>query len=102
MSSLLARLDLNQAARPYFWIDIRQSPPHVEVIGHEPWCGRIDVRLHTPRRLAIRAPGHIALDAVMVTLDGQSIEPTWSGRYAHLDGLTAGQVITLTYPLQER
>lgn len=62
----------------------------------------IDVRLHTPRRLAIRVPGHAPLDTVSLTLDGQRIEPTWAGRYAHLDRLAAGQVVTLTYPLQER
>lgn len=79
-----------------------RATAHVEVIGHEPWRGCINVRLYTSRRLAIRVPGHAALEAVTVTIDGQRVEPTWSGHYAQLERLATGQVVTLTYPLQER
>jgi hypothetical protein len=78
-----------------------RTTPHVAVIGYEPWLGRIEVQLCTPRRLTIRAPGHADLATVTLTLDGQRIQPTWSGRYAQLDQLGAGQVVTLSYPLHE-
>ncbi|MCX6049773.1 MAG: hypothetical protein NT075_32130 [Chloroflexi bacterium] len=79
-----------------------RATPHVEVIGHEPWRGRIDVQMRTPRRLAIRAPGHATLEQVTLLRDGQPVKPTWMGRYANFDSLEAGQVVTLIYPLQER
>ncbi len=79
-----------------------RSTANVEVIGHEPWQGRLDVRLRTPRRLTIRVPTHAALAATLFTVDGQPITPSWSGRTAHLGLLAAGQIVTLTYPLQER
>lgn len=76
--------------------------PQVAVIGHEPWRGQIDVHLHAPQRLAIRVPGHAALASATLTVDSQPCAPTWSGRYAQVGPLAAGQLVTLTYPLPER
>lgn len=36
MSALLARVDLQQGGRPYFWIDLRQAPPQA---SHSYWDG---------------------------------------------------------------
>ncbi|MFN8444854.1 MAG: hypothetical protein U0175_28975 [Caldilineaceae bacterium] len=79
-----------------------RNTEHVEVVGHEPWQGRIDVRLRTPRRLAIRVPSHVELAATNFTVDGQPVTPTWVSRTAQLGQFAAGQTVTLTYPLQER
>jgi len=76
-----------------------RTTPHVEVIGHEPWRGRIDVRLRSPRRLSIRVPNHAPLAAVQTLVDGQPVTPRWDGRYARFAALAPGQVVTLTYPL---
>lgn len=79
-----------------------RSTPRVEVIGHEPWLGRIDVRLRAPRRLAVRAPLHAELREVKAMVDGRYVEPLWRGRYACFEPLAAGQVVTLVYPLHDR
>ena len=78
-----------------------RATPHIEVTGHEPWQGRIVVRLRTPRHLALRVPNHASPESITLTLDDQPVKPTWSGRYAQFDRLTAGQVVTLSYPMQE-
>lgn len=79
-----------------------RSTPHVEVIGHEPWQGRIDVRLRTSRRLSVRAPEHVQPEEAEVTIDGRRVCPHWEGRRAHLGRLSAGQIASLTYPLRDR
>jgi hypothetical protein len=77
-----------------------RSTPGVEIIGHEPWLGRIDVRARTARRVYIRLPGHVSTAHARTQVDGKDVAVSWRGRYALFE-LDAGQVATLRYPLVE-
>jgi hypothetical protein len=78
-----------------------RSTPSIQVIGHEPWRGRIDVRALSRRRIRVRLPGGIDLRRATLHVDGHDVELAWEGRYAVLDRLNPGQVATLIYPLDE-
>jgi hypothetical protein len=78
-----------------------RATPTVEVIGHEPWRGRIDVRLHTARRLQIRLPEHAPLEQTRILVDGRDAPVVWRGRYAHFGQLQTGQIASMIYPLRE-
>jgi hypothetical protein len=79
-----------------------RSTPRVEVVGREPWEGRIDVRLRAPGRLRIRLPEGVGLAQARARLDGRDIQPAWSGRYTDFGDLRPGQSASLAYPLRER
>jgi len=84
----------------YVHMAFSRVTPFIQVIGHEPWQGRIDVRAAVPRRVHLRVPGYAALEQVQTLVDGQAVTVTWAGRYATFD-LAAGQIATLLYPLPE-
>lgn len=75
--------------------------PFVEVIGHEPWRGRIDVRAHAPRCVRVRLPGGVASHQAALQVDGRVVAGTWEGRYAVFDRLDTGQTVSLIYPISE-
>ncbi|MDI7275158.1 MAG: hypothetical protein QME94_04185 [Anaerolineae bacterium] len=78
-----------------------RSSPYVEVVGHEPWAGRIQVRVRGPRRVLIRAPEGVAAGQVSARVDGAPVAASWRGRYCAFEGLQAGQVAEIAYPLAE-
>jgi hypothetical protein len=78
-----------------------RSTPYIQVIGHEPWRGRIDVRALATRRICVRLPGGVLQHEATLQVDGRAVEPVWEGQYAVLDRLDPGQVATLTYPIVE-
>ncbi len=84
-------------------IGVSRSTPYVDVVAHEPWAGRIDVRVMStiPRCVCIRLPGHATVGEAQVLLDGVSLRPTWRGRYACMEGVHAKQTLSLLYPLCE-
>lgn len=74
---------------------------HAEVVGHEPWAGRIEVRARDPRDVLIRAPEGVAPGEAMALVDGRPAQVAWRGRCAAFEGLRSGQVAALVYPLKE-
>ena len=81
-----------------------RSTPFIQVIGHEPWRGRIDVRVlpaSSARRIRVRLPGGVGPRQATLQVDGREVEATWEGRYAVLEGINAGQIITLVYPMAD-
>jgi hypothetical protein len=82
---------------------ISRSTPSVDVVAHEPWVGRIDVRVvaGSPRNVFIRLPGHAAISQAKMLLDGAPINILWQGRYASFEGVRPGQTVSLVYPLFE-
>ncbi len=77
-----------------------RSTPTVEVVGHEPWAGRVEVRVRMPRRVLIRLPEGIARGEARASVDGRPVDVIWQGRWAVFAGLGAGQVAELAYPLK--
>jgi hypothetical protein len=82
-------------------LGLSRSTPGAEIVGCEPWEGRVEVRVHTPRRLAIRVPGHAARAQVRAWLDGRAVETRMQDDYVIFETLQPEQTAALTYPLVE-
>lgn len=78
-----------------------RSTPHADVVGHEPWAGRIEVRVRTPRAVLIRLPEGVPVAAATALVDGAPVSAAWQGRYARFADLRPGQTAALCYPLPE-
>jgi hypothetical protein len=79
-----------------------RSLASAEVVGYEPWEGRVEVRVHSPCSVWIRAPGHVSLREVTAQVDGAACGVDWQGRYAAFGQMQAGHVAAITYALRER
>ena len=82
---------------------LSRSTPNVDIVAHEPWAGRIDVRLlgDSQRRVLIRLPGHVAPQSAQAFVDHAPVNIAWRGRYATFESLRPGQTASLAYPLRE-
>ncbi len=90
----------DDADETYIHTAFSRITPFIQVIGHEPWQGRMDVRAYAPRRVHLRVPGYAALDQVQTLIDDQAVTVTWNGRYVTFE-LAAGQIATRLYSLPE-
>ncbi len=81
---------------------LSRDSPWAEVIGYQPYEGRVDVRLrYRARRLHVRVPDWADHGRVVVRIDDQPATGwSWSGPYAAISGLSPGQVISVSYPLR--
>jgi len=84
-------------------LGISRDSPWAEVTGHDPFDGRVDVRLRYPaRRLLIRVPDWVDRKNVTVQVDGQPASArAWSEPYLVLWGLKPGQNVSVRYPLRK-
>ena len=73
-----------------------------DVDSYIPYTGRVDVKIKQPVDLAIRIPEWVEPDQASCTIDGKAHALTFDGRYAQIGGVTKDQVISLTFPIQER
>jgi hypothetical protein len=80
---------------------ISRATPHAQITALEPWAGRIEVKVNEPRIVSIRVPGHADLREVRTLVGGADARVMWNGRYVRFEGLQAGQVAAIEYPLRE-
>jgi hypothetical protein len=77
-----------------------RESPLVRVISSLPHRGEVNVIVRAARRVLVRVPGWAPRDGVRVFVDRQSLEISWDGSYVVLEGVRAGQQLTVTYPLR--
>lgn len=82
---------------------LSRNSPWAEVIGYQPYAGRVDVIMHIPGRLRVRIPEWVAPDDLAVTLGGDPVGFSMSSdRYAEIDGLREDDRVSIEFPLVER
>lgn len=79
-----------------------RSPPEAEIRGHEPYKGRVEVRMHSPLRVALRVPSSASHDTVRCQLNGRCVGLCREQNYAVTPELETGDVAVFVYPLTER
>jgi hypothetical protein len=79
--------------RPSRWADVS---------SYVPYEGRVDVKMKTKARLEVRIPEWVSPAELLCTVDGNSKELTFRGRYALVDQLEDGSLVTITFPISER
>jgi hypothetical protein len=74
----------------------------VEVIGYQPYEGRVDVIVHNAPKVEIRIPEWVSSKDLKVSLNGRAISAEVSAsRYVQLEGLQPGDRISAEYPLRQ-
>ena len=58
------------------------------------------IRAKKARRLSIRIPGWVRRSQLVCQVNGAPVEPDRMGAFIVLDGLPAGAVVTLLFPLE--
>ncbi|RKZ72810.1 MAG: hypothetical protein DRQ57_16315, partial [Gammaproteobacteria bacterium] len=73
-----------------------------DIDSHIPYTGQVDVKVKQAVELSIRIPEWVKPEDASATVDGKSRDISFSGRYAQLGDVNAGQTATLSFPISER
>lgn len=89
-NTLTIHLLLNRASA---WADVN---------SYIPYEGRVDVKIKVPCDLEIRIPEWVKTEEVLGSVNNESRQLTFRGRYALVDSVVSGDMVTLTFPIFER
>jgi hypothetical protein len=90
---LKVNLLLNRASR---WADVH---------SYIPYQGRVDLRMKEPcKEVSVRVPEWVETDSpkIVCKVNGASRSLRWEGRYVNAGGAQPGEVISVTFPIEER
>jgi hypothetical protein len=82
-------------------LGLSRDGPAAEVIGYQPYEGRLDVIPRFPGTVRIRAPDWAKREDVTVTVDGKPAEFTFEAGRVVLASVGAGSRVSLRHPLRE-
>ncbi|HEY8780160.1 MAG TPA: hypothetical protein VIM16_00960 [Mucilaginibacter sp.] len=82
---------------------LSRNSPWVEVIGYQPFEGRLDIIIHDAPQLQIRIPEWVGEHELVVSTGGKEVKFTsLPSRYIELKGLKKGDRLRLDYPLRRK
>ncbi len=82
-------------------LGLSRDGPAAEVIGYQPFEGRVDVIPRSPGAVRLRAPDWAKREELAVLLDGAPAAWRFENGYAVVPEARAGSRISLRYPLRE-
>jgi hypothetical protein len=81
---------------------LSRNSPWVEVIGHQPYQGLLDLIIHDAPTLQVRIPEWVNENEIAVTADGKALKfQMMPNRYIQLQGLKPGDQLWVEYPLRQ-
>ena len=84
---------------------LNRASPWLDIDSYLPYEGKVVIRNKSAKRIAVRMPRWVDLDAVKATIGTSpsgNVNPTRiSGRYLSFDGLKEGDILTLNFPVRE-
>ena len=81
---------------------LNRVSPWADVDSYIPYEGKVDLRIKVPCSLKVRIPEWVRLDDTSCTVNGQTRESGWEGRYVTIGDVRPGDLATLTFPIAER
>jgi hypothetical protein len=81
---------------------LNRASEWADVDSHLPYVGRVDVRLKRDLRPLIRIPKWVAVHEVRCVVNGKQTTSQWEGRCISPGDLNAGDLLTVSFPLEER
>lgn len=72
-----------------------------DVDSYIPYQGRADVKVKLPVDLSVRIPEWVAPGETRASVNGQNRRIGWDGRYAKIGSVKPGDLVTLTFPINE-
>lgn len=82
-------------------LGLNYSGPGGQVIGYQPFEGRVDVIPQAPGSVRVRLPRWVESNKASVLLDQQPAQATWEKGFVALPFVRAGQRVSVRYPLRE-
>lgn len=80
---------------------LTRQTPHVSIVGHEPFAGRLDVEPKVRGELRLRMPEWIREGQVRLTINEKEVKPAWHDGEMSVFGIEPGQRVRAEYPLRE-
>jgi hypothetical protein len=74
----------------------------MDVDSYLPYEGKVVLTNKDAREAYVRVPLWVDKHEVACRLGDRTVEPVWFGNYVRLVGLEAGDVVTMTFPVQTR
>ena len=81
---------------------LNRASPWADVDSHIPYVGQVDVRIKEAVDLSIRIPEWSTRTDVRVRVNEQDRQTGWDGRYAQTGEVHPGDVVTMTFPINEQ
>ena len=81
---------------------LNRASPWADVHSHIPYRGQVDVYVKQDVDLQIRLAEWVSPDQARCTVDGKPRDLAFTGRYAQVGAVKAGQMVTLAFPIDER
>lgn len=81
---------------------LSRNSPWVEVIGHQPYQGCIDILIHDAPKLSIRIPSWVSAREIIANVNGIWVPFSISSKnYIGIEGMKKGQTLRIEYPLRK-
>ena len=80
---------------------LNRASPWVDVNSHLPYEGKVTLKVKQARKVALRVPEWTAAGHVTCQLNGKETSHTRSGSYVELQGLAAGDAVTVQFPMRQ-
>jgi len=80
---------------------LNRASPWLDIDSYLPYEGKVVITNKTSRKISVRLPRWVDKTTVRVSVRGKQIQPWWLGRYAMLDDVATGDVVTIEFPMVE-
>ena len=81
---------------------LNRVSPWLDLSSYLPYSGRVDLKIKKVTAVALRIPQWSRRDDVRCTVNGTPKPFKWSGNYLEVEGLSAGDAVTVMFPQVER
>lgn len=80
---------------------LNRASPWLDIDSYLPYEGKVVIRNKTAKTMFVRIPRWADQNKVSVEVNGKSRPRIWMGRYLYLDGVKAGDVVRVDFPMAE-
>ena len=81
---------------------LNRASPWMDIDSYLPFEGKVVLRNKAAREAFVRIPLWVEKKSVSYHLDGKVGTPEWFGNYLRIEGLKAGDTVTIEFPVAER
>ena len=80
---------------------LNRASPWVDIDSYLPYEGKVVIRNKTAHSLAVRLPLWVRKQNTQCLLNATTVNPVWQGQYLTIESLTPGDVVTITFPIEQ-
>ncbi len=81
---------------------LNRASPWMDVDSYIPYEGKVILKNKQAREALVRIPLYVDLKDVTCRIGRRTVQLRWFGRYLRVEGLKAGEEVTIEFPLEER